>query len=118
MGNYLKIQVMMNLNAMTIQALENISHAILVVERQAVDHLPGGVHYRPSENQQAEASNVPSHNKASESDFTILDLLIRMKPNANIETIEMITMWYRNKLQTDFIKSQAKKKKISRGKQK
>ena len=85
------------LDVMAIQALENVFHAILmVVERQAVDHLPGGIHYRPSEKQQAGSSNVPSH-KASESEFAILDLLIRMKPNANIETLEMITMWYRNK---------------------
>ena len=99
------------LDVMAIQALETIFHATLtVVERQAVDHLPGGVQYRPSEKQQAGASNVPAHNKASESYFAILDLLIRMKPNANIETLEMITMWYQIKLGTGFIKSQTQKK--------
>ena len=67
-----------------------------LTERQK-DHLPGGIYHRLSEEQKAAAANVPSHNRASESDFAILDMLVRMKPNANIETLEMITMWYRNR---------------------
>ena len=39
-------------DVLTIQALEHIFHAILViVERQAFDHLPGGIHHCPSEKQ-------------------------------------------------------------------
>ena len=68
----------------------------MIVERQAFDHPPGSIHYRPSEIQKTTASNVPAHNKTSERDFAILDMLIRMKSSANIETIEAITMWYRN----------------------
>ena len=64
-------------DVMTIQALENICYAILIiVERQAADHLAGGEHYGLSEEEKARSSNVPTHNKASESDFAILDLLI------------------------------------------
>ena len=99
-------------DVMTIQPLENICHAILIIlEPQAADHLPGGDHYRPSEQTKASASNVPAHNKASESDFAILDMLIRMKPSANIETLEMITMWYRNKT-GDWLHGKTPKEKI------
>ena len=85
-------------DVMTIQALEHICHGIMIiVERQASEHLVGGEHSLPSDHEKVKYSNVPAHNKASESDFAILDLLIRMKPRANIETLEMITMWYRNK---------------------
>ena len=39
-------------DVLIIQALEHVFHAILViVERQAFDHLPGGIHHCPSEKQ-------------------------------------------------------------------
>ena len=82
---------------MTCQALEQILFAMLViVERQSKDHLQGGI-YDPSDEVMESASNVPANNKASESDFAILDLLIRMKPRANVETFQTITMFHRNK---------------------
>ena len=83
---------------LTIQAFEFICHALLVIlERQAKDQLDGGKYRAPSQTVNESAKNVPSHNKASESDFAILDLLIRTKPNSNIETLQCITMWSRNK---------------------
>ena len=40
---------------------------------------------------------MPTTNKASKSDFAVLDLLVRTKPNASVQTIQALTMWYRNK---------------------
>ena len=83
---------------LTCQALEQIFFAMLtIVERQAKDHLQGGIYDNPSDEVIESASIVPAHNKASESDFAILDLLIRMKPSANVETLQTITMLHRNK---------------------
>ena len=80
------------------QSLEIISHAFLIIlERQAIDQLPGGKYWNSDDQIQKAAENVPTTNKASESDFAILDLLIRTKPNAEIQTIQAYTMWYRNK---------------------
>ncbi|XP_047128216.1 uncharacterized protein LOC124808971 [Hydra vulgaris] len=80
------------------QSLEIISHAFLIIlERQAIDQLPGGKYWNSDDRIQKAAENVPTTNKASESDFAILDLLIRAKPNAKIQTIQAYTMWYRNK---------------------
>ena len=80
------------------QSLEKISHAFLIIlERQAIDQLPGGKYWNSDDQIQKAAENVPTTNKASESDFAILDLLIRTKPNAKIQTIQAYTMWYRNK---------------------
>ena len=42
------------------------------------------------------SQNVPITNKASESEFAILDLLIRNKPNASVQAIQALTMWARN----------------------
>ena len=83
---------------LTIQALEFIFHALLIIlERQAKDQLDGGKYRIPSENVLKSSKNVPVHNKASEYDFAILDLLIRTKPRSNIETLQCITMWSKNK---------------------
>ena len=84
-------------DVLTQQCLEVVFHAILIIlERQCVDQLPGGKYWCPTEKVQRAAENVPTTNKASQSDFAILDLRIRMKPNANIETLQAYTMWYRN----------------------
>ena len=52
-----------------------ICHSLLVVlERQSGDQLPGGKYWDPSDNISKAAENVPTTNKASESDFAVLDL--------------------------------------------
>ena len=38
-----------------------------------------------------------NNNKASEADFGILDLLVGIKPNANISTMLALIMWSKNK---------------------
>ena len=85
-------------NEMTYQALEAILSAIqLILERQAKDQLDGGKYARASDSLKKSAENVPAHNKASESDFGILQHLINNKPRANIETYEVLTLFPRNK---------------------
>ena len=69
---------------------------LIIVEYPAKDHLQGGIYDNPLYEVIESASNVPAHNKASESDFAILDLLIQIKPSANVETLQTITMWHRN----------------------
>ncbi|XP_065670647.1 uncharacterized protein LOC136089042 [Hydra vulgaris] len=87
-----------DLNILTQQTLEEICHSLLVVlERQSADQLPGGKYWYPSDNISKAAENVPTTNKASESDFAVLDLLIRTKPNAKIQTIQAYTMCCKNK---------------------
>ena len=81
-------------DTLTQQALEVVFHAIL--ERQCADQLPGGRYWNPDENITMIASNVPTTNRASESDFAVLDLLVRTKPNARVQTIQALTMWCRN----------------------
>ena len=84
-------------DVLTQQCLEVVFHAILIIlERQCSDQLPGGKYWNPTENVQNLASKVPLTNKASESDFALLDLFIRTKPNAKVQTIQALTMWCRN----------------------
>ena len=83
---------------LTCQALEQIFTAILVIlERQAKNQLEGGAYFRPSLEVTESASNVPAHNKISESCFGGLGFLINAKPNAHVETYQAIEMLQRNK---------------------
>lgn len=89
-------------DVLTQQCLEVICHAlVLILERQCVD-LPGGKYWNASTTVKESSTIVPTTNKASESDFAILDLLVRTKPNASIQTIQALTMWSRNQRLTWF----------------
>ena len=70
---------------------------LIIIECQCADQLPGGKYWNPSPSMIAAASSVPMTNKASEADFGILDLLVRIKPNANISTMLTLIMWSKNK---------------------
>ena len=84
-------------DVLTQQALEVILHAAsIILERQCVDQLPGGKYWHASNSIKICSESVPTTNKASESDFAILDLLIRTKPNISIHGIQAPTMWARN----------------------
>ena len=86
------------LDSLTQQALEILMNGLLILlERQAQDQLPGGKYFETDPVTSKSASNVPTTNKVSESDFAILDMLVRQKPSATILHHEMITMWLRNK---------------------
>lgn len=45
-----------------------------------------GKYSNPSSESSDSTSNVPSHNNAYESDFGMLDILMRLRPNANVKT--------------------------------
>ena len=82
---------------LTQQALEVILHAVLIIlEWQCVDQLPGRKYWDASNSIKICSESVPTTNTASESDFAILDLLIRTKPNISIHGIQALTMWARN----------------------
>ena len=81
---------------MTQQSLEVIFYGILIIlERHYSDQLPGGKYWNVSPNVKNISSNVPTTNRASESDFAMLDLLVRTKPNAKIQTIQTFILWSR-----------------------
>ena len=82
---------------MTQQALEEIFHGfVIILERQCVDQLSGGKKWLPSDLIRDSSKNVPTTNKPSESDFALLDILLRKKPNGSMQIILSLTMWTRN----------------------
>ena len=82
---------------LTQHAIEVVFHAFLIIlERQCVDQLPGAKYWLPSDLTGDSSTNVPTTNKASESDFAILDLLLKTEPNARMQTLLSLTMWARN----------------------
>ncbi|XP_077869048.1 uncharacterized protein LOC144360010 [Saccoglossus kowalevskii] len=86
------------LDSMTIQALELIMHALLLIlERQCDDQLPGGKYWNMKNEEQASVAAVPTTNVAGERDFAILDLLVRIKPAATTLCYETLIMWSNNK---------------------
>ena len=81
---------------MTQQSLEVIFYEILIIlERHYSDQLPGGKYWNVSPNVKNISSNVLTTNKSSASDFAMLDLLVRTKPNAKIQTIQTFILWSR-----------------------
>ena len=91
------------LDCLTQESLEILCHALLLIlERQAADQLPGGKYWSEpgqpvSDKLQTQTSNVPTTNTVSERDFSVLDLLMRTKPNATVLAQEALTMWANNK---------------------
>ena len=87
------------LDCLTQESLEILCHALLLIlERQATDQLPGGKYWSEpgqpvSDKLQTQTSNVPTTNTVSERDFSVLDLLMRTKPNATVLAQEALTMW-------------------------
>ena len=85
-------------DALTQSALEIICGGLLLIlERQANDQLPGGKYWNPDEQLIHQASNVPTTNTISERDFAQLDILLRIKPLARIQSLESLIMWVNNK---------------------
>ena len=81
-------------DSICVQALEIAMNCILLIlERQAVDHLPGGKYFQNTKSN----SVVPATNIASERDFAILDRLMRCKPSASTTCLEALTLWMNNK---------------------
>ncbi len=90
-----------DLHSLTITALELLSaHLLIVFERQSKDQLPGGKYWDLKDTEQF--NNVPPNNTDSEQDMGILDVLVRTKPSATIDTISTMTVWARNKPRSSF----------------
>ena len=84
---------------LTQQILEILcAHLLLLLERQAPYHLPGGKLHQPPKDQHEKTAHLPKTN-ISQSDFAQLDLQLCVKPSARIETHEALVMW-RNKMST------------------
>uniref|UniRef100_A0A2C9KLX8 Uncharacterized protein n=1 Tax=Biomphalaria glabrata TaxID=6526 RepID=A0A2C9KLX8_BIOGL len=98
------------LDSLTIMALELISTEMLIIlERQAKDQLPGGHHWEPTNQVLKAGANCPTTNAISERDFALLDYLLRIKPSANLSTMETIILWINNKPMTWFLSLPPKK---------
>ena len=83
---------------LTQQCLEVLLHGVLMVlERQCADQLPGGKYWNPSDQLLKMSKNAPTTNKISEADFSIIDLLIRTKPNLSCQAMLALIMWSKNK---------------------
>ena len=72
---------------------------LLLLERQAADHLPGGKFHQPPKDQHEKTAHLPKTN-ISQCDFARLDLQLCVKPSARIETHEALVMWQNNKMST------------------
>ena len=69
----------------------------ILCERLLVDHLPRGVHDKPSEEKRCQTQSVPKSNTVSEQDFAQLDRFIREKPNATTIALESLILFSNNK---------------------
>ena len=69
----------------------------LTMERMLADHLPQGVHDKPSATKVSETKSTPKSNLVSERDFAQLDRLLREKPNATTIALEGMILYANNK---------------------
>ena len=84
-------------NSITVEVLQLMFKSFyLTMERMLADHLPQGVHDKPSATNVIETKSTPKLNVVSERDFAQLDRLLREKPNATTITLEGIIL-YANK---------------------
>ena len=65
----------------------------ILCECLLVDHLPGGVHDKPSEEKRCQTQSVPKTNTVSERDFAQLDRFLRVKPNATTVALESLILF-------------------------
>ena len=72
---------------LTQQALELICSALLCLERQCEDQLPGGKYWSPDEKLTAQAKSVPTSNIASERDFAVFDVLLTQQSSSSVKKI-------------------------------
>ena len=72
----------------------------IITKRMLYDHLKGGKFDQPSHELIEELESCPNENVFPESNFGVLDRLMREKPNANEITIESIVMCKSNKMKT------------------
>ena len=85
-------------NAIVQEILQVIFKSFYILcECLLVDHLPGGVHDKPSEEKRCQTQSVPKTNTVSERDFAQLDRFLREKPNATTVALESLILFSNNK---------------------
>ncbi|KAJ8304092.1 hypothetical protein KUTeg_017675 [Tegillarca granosa] len=85
-------------DSLTIQILQALFSAMLVLlKRQAADHLPGGNFFKMAEDIQEESSTTLKHNKLPEFFFGQLDFLMKYRPNASTVYNEPFLLFSHNK---------------------
>ena len=98
-GEILDDLLMENSNNAIVQELLQVlfKSFYILCERLLVDHLPGGVHDKPSEEKRCQTQSVPKTNTVSERDFAQLDRFLREKPNATTIALESLILFSNNK---------------------
>ena len=94
-GEILDDLLMENSNNAIVQELLQVifKSFYILCERLLVDHLPGGVHDKPSEEKRCQTQSVPKTNTVSERDFAQLDRFLRVKPNATTVALESLILF-------------------------
>ena len=98
-GEILDYLLMENSNNAIVQELVQVifKSFYILCERLLVDHLPGGVHDKPSEEKRCQTQSVPKTNTVSERDFAQLDRFLREKSNATTVALESLILFSNNK---------------------
>lgn len=85
-------------DSMTVEVLQLLFKSFyLTMERMLADHLPQGVHDKPSATKIGETKSTPKSNVVSERDFAQLDRLLREKLNATTIALEGMILYANNK---------------------
>lgn len=82
----------------------------LTMERMLKDHLPQGVHDKPSAIKISETKSTPKSNVVSERDFAQLDRLLGEKPNATTICLEGMILYANNKTRSWLDRKNAEEK--------
>ena len=96
-GEILDDLLMENSNNAIVQELLQVKCFYILCECLLVDHLPGGVHDKSSEEKRCQTQSVPKTNTVSERDFAQLDRFLREKPNATTVALESLILFSNNK---------------------
>ena len=85
-------------DGVTIQILQALFSCMLtLLDRQAVDHIPGGKYFTKPRDIAMQSTSVLKHNKLSEFFFGQLDFLLKYRPNATVLCNEAYLLYSHNK---------------------
>ena len=85
-------------DALTVEILQCLFNSMLIIlERQAADHLPGGKFFLTTPELEEETKSALKHNKLPEYFFGQLDRLMKFRPNASALCNEAYIMFLHNK---------------------
>lgn len=98
-------------DSITVEVLQLMFKSFyLTMERMLKDHLPQGVHDKPSAIKISETKSTPKSNVVSERDFAQLDRLLREKPNATTICLEGMILYANNKTRSWLDRKNAEEK--------